>query len=317
VRVNLGLSALPCAVFVACVGSEPLPPAPVGPDAGRSSTPGDGGPPGPGSGNDGGGSERDGGGLPPPCNLDAPFDPPTPFNPINTNDDDADLRFSADGALAYFVRGSFTGNISDVLVAAKADGFNGAIGVVGANSPSGCCADAAPSVTPDGLEIVFYTNDATATLPGGPRVWHATRSSKTLAFTNREPIAALSALSAHVPILSHDGQAIYFTDLGTKQIKRSGRIDAQFGGAVPIVSNASFAAVTGDERTLYFDRGGKTMVATQSLAGEWTTGKEVPELAGMTPSWVSADGCTIALASGKMDPAGKAGANAWTATKPK
>jgi hypothetical protein len=244
--------------------------------------------------------------------------PPTPFDALNTDADEGDLRYSSDGALAFFTRGSFiTGSNADIWVASKANGFLDASPLTSVNPPSTCCVDAFPSVSPDGNEIFFHTNDVPPGLPGAARVWRAYRDGPTLDFDHRAPIEALKNISAYYPLLNHDGSAVYFTDLTSKQLKRSARITGgTFAAPTVVLPEATFPAVSGDEQTLYFARSGVAYIATKN-ASDWVEGGVVPALNGFVPSWLSPDGCTITLLGGNQLANGKTGANIWTASKPK
>ncbi|MDB5216926.1 MAG: hypothetical protein JWO86_4853 [Myxococcaceae bacterium] len=258
--------------------------------------------------------------APPPCQLAMPFGAPVPFDAVNTNADESDLRFSDDGALATFTRGSFTSNVVDIFVATKASGFTDATSLNGANTPGGCCNDSFASISADGFEVIFESNDQPPSLPGGPRVWRASRTSTSLDFTGRAAIAALTSINGYYPILAHDGASIYFVDLTMKQIQQSKRVSgAAFAAPSLVLADARYPALSGDELTIYYtptDQSSVRKATRASKTASWIPGDAVPELAGFTPSWLSADGCTIAL-TGPQPANGKTGGNVWTASKPK
>jgi hypothetical protein len=254
--------------------------------------------------------------------LDQAFDAPIPFDAVNSDQDDFDLRFSEDGKVAVFGRGSVvSGNVADILVSVRDDNYGGGKQLNGVNGTGGCCADTAPSLSPDGLEIFYHSNDQPPVGTADARLWHATRSNTNADFTGRNLVPGLETLRGFKPLLSHDGKALYFRDLDKgSRLVRSSRIGGQWGTPQDMLQGQTLsAALDGAEHTLYTGRGdGKVYISTRSdVVAPWSDPVLVPELGDGSPSYLTADGCTLYFESTRSHPGGKTGLNVWVARKKK
>lgn len=251
------------------------------------------------------------------CEASDPFARVRPFSRVNTALPELDLRFSPDGQFAYFAREA---KASQIYVASRARNFeDGTVLGETADAADSSTDNGAPTLSADGLEIVFHSTEGK---PNGIRVWHATRANLFASFGNRAPIAAWqNEPSRGSPIFVADGSALYFAQRGAGtsfDIQRAPRLArGEYGTVVQMMKNGAHPAVSADELTLYFSRSAPDkngddllMVATRStrdLLFEEPTLVTLPAPAtGMSarPSWLSDDGCTLVFVGPKsMRPA--------------
>ncbi len=243
------------------------------------------------------------------CDATQPFERVRPFFRVNTTADELDLRFSVDGQLAYFSRRAGKGSM-DVFVASRAVNFEDSAALTSVNSTDTGVDDGAPTVTPDGLEILFHSNEGVQ--PNGIRVWHATRPNTLESFSDRKPLAALATFRYGSPIFVASGDAAYLTHVegGVNSIERIARTSpGVYQKTVTMMAAGEHPAVTNDELTMYFSRrtgnADVLWVATRgALDGQFGPPQRVilPGPAkdmSARPTWVSASGCTLVFVGPK------------------
>ena len=279
-----------------------------------------------------GGSATDaaGGEAAPRCDPAQPFGAPRLVLGINTDADDATARLNAAETEITFARR--TGAVWDLWRATRAadDGpFETPVLITSVNSVS---SDLWPSVSPDGLTLLF---DADRTTPGTFHIWRSTRASTDVPFGPPQPRPELMDRDVH-PLLAN-AEALYFTStvragLGGAELFRapidpSGMIGAPVAlvGGVNTAMDEESPAVTADERVIYFRRSDATLsdiyTASRSTATDgFGTSAPVPGLdvagVGETPNWVSPDGCRLYFHSNADSGGGPAALNVWMVSKP-
>jgi hypothetical protein len=253
-----------------------------------------------------------------PCALGKPFGAPTPFDAVNSDQDDVTLRFSADGLRGYFARGTLSASSLDIYVSTKLAGFADGVVLAGVNSLNGFF-DAAPTLSANELEIFFQTNDNSVDAGAGfLHVWRAARSATSSNFNGRAPVAALTGVSVTGVYLNADGNTLFFSDFGDGNIKSSARISGSQFGTPKTELAGKGPVVSADGLSVYFTKGTDIWVATRaSKSSIWQAPVAVSELnttSDEAPSDLSPDGCTIYLESNR--PTSKLGYNIWVAKKP-
>jgi hypothetical protein len=271
----------------------------------------------------------------PACDVAAPFGAPEPMTTLNTAGNEEALALSPDRRTAYFAsnRGGGPGDY-DLYTATRSsvDAPFGAPSVM----PNVSTADReySPVLTPDGLTLYFGRRPVAG---GVYRVYAATRTSTSTAFGAAELVLNVNDDPSHtLPTdVNATGTRLYLSGTrgGDWDIYVATRTDTTgpFGAATPIRSlNVAAiedygAVLTGDELTVYFEsrRDGAVgcydvFVATRSTTADGF-GDPTPVAALATdlceyPSWVSADGCHIALVSDRTGTVG--GFDLWIASKP-
>jgi hypothetical protein len=254
----------------------------------------------------------------PPCKLNEPFETPKPFEPLNSDEDEGTVRFSADGMTAYFTRGDFGSGQTDIWVAAGPTFANPVLlaNVNGVYNAAPCCSDDFASVSPDHTEIFTYRNDtSTGTIK------RASRTLVSQGFGGQAPVPGLEAYTLIEPHLSVDGNTLYVADVGAGlKLKQSQRVTGfQFNAPVEVFSKVAYGfAVSKDERTLYYYDSGPKVATRADKSATFANAAPVTELEayGAVPSYVTPDACRLYFTSGSSG-AGKAKNNIWYADKPK
>ena len=245
--------------------------------------------------------------LAPRCSPTAAFGAPMPVMGLNTVDDDVSARFSQDELTVVFSRRKM-GMAYDLFTATRTtrDGaFNTPTLLATVNSVND---DVWPTLSPDGLLLVFDTNRGTGTY----HVFISRRASLSDPFGPASAAVALMDNETH-PMMAN-ARALYFASslrsgLGLRDVYRA-EIDSTGATSTPVavvggvntVDDEVTPAVSADELRMFFRR----IVATESdvftvsrstATDGWGTSAPVPGLAEVgvqeTPTWVSPDGCAL------------------------
>ncbi len=263
------------------------------------------------------------------CDPNGAFGAPALVTGINSDLDDAAARLSDDELEITFSRR--TGGLWDLWRASRAsieEPFGAPALLTTVNSVS---SELWPTLTPDGLTLVF---EADRTTPGIFHIWRSTRTSKAVPFGPPAPRGDLRDNDTE-PMLANE-RALYFTSamrggLGLGEILRApvetngaiGMPELLVGGVNSDTQEDS-AAVTADERVIYFRRTSATgepdlYTASRSTPTDgFGTAVPVPGLAepnvSESPNWISPDGCHLYGHSNATS--GPAGQNIWMASRP-
>jgi hypothetical protein len=250
--------------------------------------------------------------MPTGCDLQKPFGAPVDVAGLQSADDDANLRLSADERTAYFF--SARGGSEQLYVAtrpgATAD-FGAPVLLAGVN---GGTTTINPEITADDLTIVFASMRTGGA--GGYDLYYAQRATPTGTFANVQPVADLDSAAQELqPVLT--GTGIYFNR--DDQIFRAvGSLDGGFAAPTAITelntAQIQDPVESPDELTLYFgsSRAGgmgdvDVWVAHRAAIGDtWT---QLAPLDGPvdtsdleTPADISPDGCRLYITT--HDPGG-------------
>ena len=262
------------------------------------------------------------------CDPAQPFGPPAPVIGINSDQDEAAARLSADETTIYFSRRATT--VWDLWRATR-DAADGPFGtpelLTTVNSVS---SDVWPSVSEDGLTLYF---EADRTTPGTYHIWRSTRASTSVPFGPPQPRPELMDNDVE-PLLANAG-ALYFASsvrggLGASEIlwapvSETGSIGAPalLVGGVNTAEAEDSPAITADERVLFFRRilmgESDIYMASRSTATDgFGPSSPVPGLAeagvGEVPTWVSPDGCHLYYHTSAAG--GSGGVDVWMAARP-
>lgn len=162
-----------------------------------------------------------------------------------------------------------------------------------------------PWITGDGLSAYFHRQEA-----GNPGIFVSSRGTTSDPFTSGSPVTvAGSPLSdALFPIVSRDGQRLYWQDYSTFRLAVANRIGGpgQFGGRAYVTSSLVNGPVLSfDELRLFYAAtelaSADVLVATRAAVGQAfgspTTVQNVNSSAQDTPLFISDDDCELYIAS--------------------
>lgn len=275
---------------------------------------------------------------PPPCDVTKDFGVPVPLRSVSTAEDEGSARASADELTVYFdgVReAGASGNASfDLFAATRTDGgdsFGAAARVLPPSDPG--MHEYAPSLTDDGLTL-FFERQAIGSAVSN--IFMATRPKITEAFGAGSLVSGVNTSGYDAnPFVRGNGSEIWFVATGADTtidifVARSNGASTYSASPVSEVSSAFgdyYPVISADGRTLYFasDRplpgaaGLDVWVATRTTsAGKFDAPlplANVNTTANEQPTWISADGCRLYIAS---DRPGSLGAkDIYVSTRPK
>lgn len=270
----------------------------------------------------------------PRCDPMQPFGPPAVVGGLNTDQDDAAARLSADELEVTFSRRS--GGGWDLWRATRAsvdEPFGTPALMTTVNSVS---SDAWSTISPDGLLLLF---EADRTTPNTFHIWRSTRASTSVPFGPPQPRPDLMDNDVH-PMLAN-ADALYFAStvrggLGGSEIFRAPiETTGALGTPVALVGGVNTGdtedapAISADERFIYFRRATTMGMATESdvYAASRSTATDgfgnsaaVPGLSqpgvSEVPTWISPDNCHLYFHSDADTGGGPMGTNIWMAARP-
>jgi len=269
------------------------------------------------------------------CDLDQPFGEPVLLANVNSADLDIDGYISHDGLTLYFASTRAGGlGERDIWTASRAstgDDFGTPTRLPNVNTADH---EGAPFVSAD--ERTLYLS-RTPVSGGNWDIYVATRGSTAAAFGTPELLLNVNDSSANdvATNINEAGTTLYMSSSrsGDWDILRATRADTSgpFGAPTPLGElNVSAAedygpVLTGDELTVYFEsvRSGSLgcydvyMARRSTTADGFGTPTRVAELSTASceyPTWVSADGCQIILASNRSG--GLGSYDLWIASRP-
>jgi Tol biopolymer transport system component len=259
----------------------------------------------------------------PRCDPNAAFGAPVAVAGLDTNLDDQGARLTPDELTVVFARSRANGT-SDLYLATRAtigDPF-GAPELLG--SVNSVNSELWPTLSPDALLMLFDSDRATTK-------FHVFVTRRTAADATFGPPTASVALADgdDQPMLAN-GAALYFTSstragLGIGDIWRvdidstgAAGTPAAVIGDVNSAADETAPAVTADERTIAFARGGDIYLATRSSAADgFGTATAIAGLADPAvreaPTWISPDACHLYLQSDA--PGGMGGIDLYMASR--
>jgi len=252
------------------------------------------------------------------CASTAAFGALTALPGINTAADEFGARATPDELTVFFPRRP-AGETSDIYVASRATTggvFSLPLALAGVNAAG--LDNFAPTVTGDALTLYQMA-------PGGSSgydIYVSTRASLAADFSPPADVTVLSvdAASERDPYVLPSGNALYYSreGAGDERIYRSTLSSGGFSAPQEVIAvnkdgQRTFApVVTPDELTMYFASlrpdpaamGGWDVWVSRraSTAGPFGPPVIVPELSSPMddwPTWVSADGCVIYVASAR------------------
>ena len=265
-------------------------------------------------GHDAGSGARD---AVPVCDPDGAFEPPVLMQGFGTSVSEAAAHLSPDELTMYFAA-TYAGGLGafDLYTANRSridDPFGVPASLTALNSAA---PDADPSVSADGLTVVFYSK---RNADEGNRIYIATRSSPLAPFGAPAPLAGVAAPTATnsdlTAFLTADGQELWFASdrAGNLDIWRAPRAGAGFTNpeAVAVLNTADVEIIpvlSADRLTVYVatSRGAATQNQDIWLAHRATVTSEFsaphPAVGVNTagndhPSWLSPDNCRLYLTS--------------------
>lgn len=169
-----------------------------------------------------------------------------------------------------------------------------------------------PWITGDGLSAYFHRQGA-----GNPAIFVSTRGTTSEPFSSGSPItvAGASLTDALFPIVSRDGQRLYWNDYSTFRLEVASRIGGpgQFGGRAYVTNSGVYGAALGyDELHLFYAvtelASADVLIATRTAVGQTfgspTTVPSVNSNAQDTPLFISDDDCELYIASRRAGGAG-------------
>ena len=269
----------------------------------------------------------------PRCDPALPFGAPVLVGGINSDQDDAVARLSADELEVTFSR--LSGGVWDLWRATRAsvdEPFGAPALLTTVNSIR---SDVWPTISPDGLVLMF---DADRTTPNTFHIWRSTRASTSEPFGPPQLRPELMDKDSQ-PIIANE-TALYLTStvrggLGAGEIFRAPlEANGMIGTPVAIVggvntdANEDSPALTADERFIYFRRqpaSGMTMESDIYSASRSTPsdgfGASAPVAGldragiGEIPNWISPDNCHLYFHSDADTSGGPTGTNIWMAAR--
>jgi hypothetical protein len=273
----------------------------------------------------------------PPCDLSKPFGPPTFVQGLTNIGSPVveGLRLSPDLLTGYFdARGpTSNGVLSRLYIANRAtpDAPFGDVAPIGGSVSNALLNVASPTVSGDGLTIMFDMHGQTAHL------YYGTRS------RTSDPFAYAGALSVNdpagndwSPFLREDGNVLYFGSTrnagNSEDIYRAEWSGSSFGPVVPIAElNTTFIEsspiVTPDDLTIYFGssrppasgHGRDIWMANRaSTSDPFSAPTNVGELNSpdlKDPTYVARGGCTLYFSTNNFSATRETGAQ-YVAEKP-
>ena len=242
--------------------------------------------------------------VPPPCNLAAPFGAATPLSSLNTSFIEGQARLSLDELTILFMSNRLNGllNVFTASRPNKGVAFGAPTSLASLNFANVDTWNA--SLTGDALTAYIVTDGNAA-----DHMYVATRASSLVGFGTPQLMPA-PIVSGEQPFVKPDGTVLYYTDQTGGPHYRIAR--AVLGGsptvaAVPISVaslDVGIPVIDPTETLIYFSAFDHTNILSYDIwtakrataADPWSAPSAVVELNTAdfdTPSWVSADGCTL------------------------
>lgn len=251
----------------------------------------------------------------PVCDPDGAFDPPVLQQGFGTGAAEAAARLSPDELTMYFAANyADTLGLFDLYSVSRGrvdEPFGKATNLTVLNSPA---TDADPSVSGDGLTLVFYSNRVENQ---GLRLYVATRSSPLAAFGAPAPLGGVAAPTMtnndFTAFVSADGQELWFSSdrAGNFDLWRAPRVGTSFANpeAVAALNTGEIEIIpvlSADRLTVYFSTNRANVTQGQdiwiahrtSVTGEFSAPHPVEGVNTMGndhPSWLSPDNCRLYL----------------------
>lgn len=244
------------------------------------------------------------------------FGAPTQVMGVNSTFHDVDARLSPDELTIYLASDRADGLTYRIYSATRPNRsapFGTPVEVTVATL--GMDGSRAPSITADGLALYWAS---------GGHIWIAQRASASAPFGVPSQVTGLPSV-AQDGFVRADGTVLYFTTLGAAAIQRGvGKRDV-FGSVTSLdelpVATMAVQAVTPDDLLIVWSgQNTEAWSAHRTSTSEPFTGvAPIAELAGRmmgaTPSWISADGCTIYFSGSCGGPGGAGWFDVCVATK--
>ena len=245
---------------------------------------------------------------PPRCDIAKPFGAPelvgglkaTPGNDIGftLSPDETTIYFSSDrpgGAGGY-----------DLYSATRADADQPFSAIAAFTALNTTADERHPSVTADGLALVFRTSAA----GGAGDLLIARRTSTAASFDAPLPLAAVNSSNDESdPFVTPSGDALYLlSNRGPTGIYVSARVGQGFGAPLPLplLAGRSDPTLSDDELTMFIGSGATgpaqdiavvTRSAKNAPFGAATTVAVLNSASADQPDWLSPDGCRLYLSS--------------------
>jgi Tol biopolymer transport system component len=262
----------------------------------------------------------------PPCDLSAPFGPPTRLEGINGPNNEWGVWVSPDQRTAVIGSDRPSGDNDFYLASRGAPSAAFDTPVRLENVSTSGAADGGPSLPADGLTMYFHSDRAGS--HGSYDIFTSTRSSTAASFGPPSLVARINDGGLQeFPFVTGDGSRLYFSS--DKDIVVSTRDSSgAFGVATPVAAvntlgNETAPVLTPDERTIYFarhigDDPAAIMRATRTTTADGFGEPQIVaelETPGVDfPQAVSADGCTLYFTSNGQP--GSQGMDVYAASRP-
>jgi len=249
------------------------------------------------------------------CDPEAPFGAPTLVAGLNVmNADDGTFRAMTDELSGYFW--SSRGGNTDIYSATRPD-LTSAFTVAKLAPVNSSSLELDPTITPDGLTLVFRSNRPGGA--GGNDLYQSTRTSNTGTFGAPILLSSLVTAQSDVePSFSDNGEELYFSSNRTGDYAiwvsvHSGTVyqaPTRITEVDAIGADDEDPAMTADERTLFwrstragglggYDIWSATRANDQDPFGTPSLVPNVNSAGDEGPSWISADGCRMYLSSNR------------------
>lgn len=265
-----------------------------------------------------------------PCDLTKPFDKPAPIPALNSASNENTARLSPDELTVYF-QSTRPGGLggADVYVATRASrdaSFDAPVALTEVNTPTD---DYDPTISADGKTLIVSQK-------GGldQDLFAFTRAAPSGPFGQRAEVPNVNAAQQgdFQAFLTADGTLAFArgTVIKSDLFLAGGTLGA-FNGANPLVALNTlglngFPVLTNDGLTIYFGStrgtgaGGFDIwvakrASTGAVFGTPTAVAELNSANNDVPTWISADGCRLYMASERGG--GSGGADIYLATRPK
>jgi len=263
---------------------------------------------------------------PPPCDLSQPFGSPSlvPGIDLNTAANEGTPRLSLDELVLYFWSdrviddgGTPTPHLYSTTRSAPGAAFLEPIAMSSVNSQGD---DASPTVTGNGLILVFESDRATAS---NAQLFIATRTTEAGTFLPPSALANMDpSWDNKTPYLRPDGQVLYFSaglpsSAGQHLYRTALQSDGAFAAPLPVAElnspdpdNDYSPTISPDELTIFWgsdraddDNLGSYDILMAERASTSAPFSAIENLAAVNstgldlPGWISPDGCRLYLES--------------------
>jgi len=260
------------------------------------------------------------------CDPTKPFGAPTLVPNINSSLDEESFSLTRDETTAFVTRYQQTsgGPVRTILSTQRASA-DASFSIPNANSTSAINAGGnvwGVSSSSDGLTL--YISRQTGTQFG---IFIASRAAAGASFDagTLGTLSGTGMTDLFSPVISTDGQTLYFGDLGFTDVLSATRLTnaATFGNKRTVASVQGSGILSTDELTMFYFKGDSAhpndvMMATRTnKTGTFGTGTAVANVnsaANDTPVALTYDGCVLYISSDR--PGGVGGLDIWEAHRP-